>query len=58
MKKVRKSKPMSDRTYTILLFSVIAVCLLGTAALVVYTAYEYHYVSIIRFIAGERWWGV
>ena len=58
MKKHDRRPPMSDRTFTILLFSVIAVCLIGTAALLAYTAYQYHYVSIIRFIAGERWWGV
>ena len=59
MKKNRKAlRPMSDKTYNIVTAVVIAVCVLLTAALFAYTAYCYHYVSIIRFIAGERWWGL
>ena len=61
MKRNRKApllRPMRDKTFNIVMAVVIAVCFIGTAALFAYTAYCYHYVSIIRFIAGERWWGL
>lgn len=49
-------RPMSERTYRILLILTVAVCLAVTIALCAYTAYAYKWVSIIRFVAGEGVW--
>lgn len=46
---------MKKKTFYIILFSVLAVCIALTAALIIYTVKQYEYVSIIRFIARERW---
>ena len=46
---------MKPKTYNILLFTVLAVCVVITAILMIYTVKVYGNVSIIRFIARERW---
>lgn len=46
---------MKKKTFYIILFSALAVCIALTAALIIYTVKQYEYVSIIRFIARERW---
>lgn len=46
---------MKDRTFYIILLSVIAVCLLLTVAHFIYTIYAYQHCSIIYFIGKELW---
>ncbi|MCQ2354104.1 MAG: hypothetical protein MJ102_03250 [Clostridia bacterium] len=46
---------MKNKTYNIVLFSVLAICIILTAVLIFYTVEQYEYVSIISFIARERW---
>ncbi len=46
---------MSDRTFRILMLVVMAVGVLCTAALVLYTIHLYGNVSILQFIANERY---
>lgn len=46
---------MKDRTFRILLWSVLGVCLALTAAHLVYAIYAYRHCSIIYFIAKELW---
>ena len=46
---------MKNKTFNVILFSVLTVGILLTAGLIAYTAKQYGYVSIIRFIAHERW---
>ncbi len=46
---------MKDRKFKIILFSVIGVCLILTAAHFAYDIYAYNHCSIIYFIAKELW---
>ena len=46
---------MKPRTFHILLYSLLALCLLLTAAHFVYAYYAYQHDSIIQFIARELW---
>ena len=46
---------MDHKIYMTVLFTVLAVCVILTAVLIAYTAEQYETVSIIRFIARERW---
>lgn len=46
---------MKDRTFYIILLSVIAVCLLLTVAHFIYAVYAYQHCSIIYFIGKELW---
>lgn len=46
---------MKDRTFRIVLWSVLGVCLALTAAHLVYAIYAYQHCSIIYFIAKELW---
>ena len=43
---------MKDRTFSIILFAVLGVCVLLTFA---YAIYAYQHCSIIEFIAKELW---
>lgn len=45
---------MSDKVFYRLLAVVLTLCLLGTAAMVGWTAYLRENCSIIGYIAGER----
>ena len=46
---------MKNKTFFIALFAVLAVCLLLTAAHMIYAAYAYRHCSIIYFIGKELW---
>ncbi len=46
---------MKNRTFRIVLLSVIAVCLALTVAHVLYAVWAYHHASIIYFIGKEPW---
>ena len=46
---------MSEKTFNAILITLLILCVLITAALIVYTVIQYHYVSIIHFIAKELW---
>lgn len=46
---------MKDRTFSIILFSVLGVCVLLTLAHFAYAIYAYQHCSIIEFIAKELW---
>ena len=46
---------MKERTFCILMSLIVALGIAVTAALVIYTAYEYKNCSIITYIATERW---
>lgn len=46
---------MKDRTFRIILFTVIILGLLATVLHVIYIADAYEHCSIIQFIAKERW---
>ncbi|MBQ5842129.1 MAG: hypothetical protein IIW63_03130 [Clostridia bacterium] len=46
---------MKNRTYLIILFSVIGICAALTIAHFVYAVYAYQHSSIIYFIAKELW---
>ncbi|MBQ6568780.1 MAG: hypothetical protein IJL87_00835 [Clostridia bacterium] len=46
---------MNKRTFLIVLYSLIALCLLLTAAHVVYAILAYQHSSIIEFISKELW---
>mgnify|MGYP000275738095 FL=1 len=46
---------MKARTYTIVLCSVIGVCLALTIAHFIYAIYAYRHCSIIYFIGKELW---
>ena len=46
---------MSRRKFYILLIAVVTVCILLTAAHVIYAANAYEHSSIITFIGGEMW---
>ena len=51
----RKEICMKARTYTIVLCSVIGVCLALTIAHFIYAIYAYRHCSIIYFIGKELW---
>lgn len=46
---------MKDRTFYIILISVIMVCLLLTVAHFLYAVYAYRHCSIIYFIGKALW---
>ena len=46
---------MKERTFYIALGVIVAVGVIATAALVIYTAYAYSNSSIITYIAKEIW---
>lgn len=46
---------MKNRTFFIVLFLVLSVCTLLTAAHFIYTLYAYEHASIIYFIGKELW---
>jgi hypothetical protein len=46
---------MQDRTFFIILFSVIGLCLALTIAHFIYVIYVYGHSSIIPFIGKELW---
>ncbi len=46
---------MKDRTFSAVLFAVLAICVVITVLLIAYTVVQYQYVSIIHFIAKEVW---
>lgn len=46
---------MKERTFRIVLYSVIGICLALTIAHFIYAVYAYQHSSIIEFIAGELW---
>ena len=46
---------MKPKTFRILLYGLIALCLLLTAGHFVYARYAYEHASIIQFIARELW---
>jgi hypothetical protein len=46
---------MKNKTFLIALFAVLAVCLLLTAAHMIYAVYAYRHCSIIYFIGKELW---
>ncbi len=46
---------MKERTFYILMSVIVALGVAATAALAIYTAYEYQNCSIITYIATELW---
>lgn len=46
---------MSNRTFSIILIAVIAICLVLTVAHFVYAIYAYEHCSIIWFVGKELW---
>ncbi len=46
---------MKDKTFRIILFSLLGVCLLLTVAHLAYAIYAYQNCSIIYFIGKELW---
>lgn len=46
---------MKDRTFSIILYTVLGLCVLLTLAHFVYAIYAYQHCSIIEFIAKEPW---
>ncbi len=46
---------MKNRTFSIILCTVIAICVLLTVAHFIYAIYAYQHCSIIEFIARELW---
>lgn len=46
---------MNARTFSILLYTALAVCVVLTIAHFLYAIYAYQHCSIIEFIAGELW---
>ena len=46
---------MKDRTFTILLFSILGLCISLTIAHLIYIIYAYEHCSIIYFIGKELW---
>lgn len=46
---------MKDRTFHIILFSVLSICLALTVAHFLYAVYAYQHCSIIYFIGKELW---
>ncbi len=46
---------MKNRTFSILFYVVLGICLALTIAHFIYAAYAYQHCSIIEFIARELW---
>lgn len=46
---------MKNRTFSIVLFSVLGICAALTIAHFIYVIYAYQHCSIIEFIARELW---
>ena len=46
---------MKSRTFYIVLFSVLGVCVALTLAHFIYTIYAYQHCSIIYFVGKELW---
>ncbi len=46
---------MKNKTFDIILAVLVSVCVILTAAHLVYAAYAYGHCSIIEFIARELW---
>ncbi len=46
---------MKNRTFSIILYAVLAICMLLTVAHFIYVIYAYQHCSIIEFIARELW---
>jgi len=46
---------MKDRTFSVILISVIGLCLALTLAHFIYAIYAYDHCSIIYFIGKELW---
>ncbi len=46
---------MKDRTFSVILYTVVGICALLTVAHLVYAIYAYQHCSIIEFIARELW---
>ena len=46
---------MKERTFSILLCTVVGLCLALTVAHFIYAVYAYQHCSIIEFIARELW---
>lgn len=47
---------MKNRTFLIVLFSILGVCVALTLAHLLYAIYAYEHGSIIYFIGEELWW--
>ena len=47
---------MKNRTFLIILFLIIGLCVALTVAHVIYAVYAYKHCSIIYFIGKELWW--
>lgn len=47
---------MKNKTYNIILLTVLGLCLAATAAHVIWAIYAYGHCSIIYFISKELWW--
>ena len=46
---------MKDRTFFVILFTVLGACVLLTLAHFAYAIYAYQHCSIIEFLARELW---
>ena len=46
---------MKTKTFKLILMAVLALCILLTAAHVIYAVWAYQHCSIIYFIGGELW---
>ena len=46
---------MKDRTFSIVLYVLLGVCILLTLAHFIYAIYAYQHCSIIYFIGKEMW---
>ena len=46
---------MKSRTFSILFYSLVGLCLLLTIGHLIYAWYAYQHASIIQFIAREVW---
>ena len=46
---------MKDRLFSVILYSVLGVCLALTLAHLIYACYAYEHCSIIYFIGKELW---
>lgn len=46
---------MKEKTFAILIISILALCLAATVAHVAYSVYAYEHCSIIYFISKELW---
>ena len=46
---------MKNKTFLIVLFAVLGLCLALTAAHLIWAVYAYHHCSIIYFVGKELW---